>query len=52
MVSQSFASSPHPSMLGLVIFYGLDWAATVPPTVDLCRDYVVDAGPDVAVEAM
>ena len=22
-----------------VIFYGLDWVATVPPTIVLCRDY-------------
>jgi MFS family permease len=33
-----FADSPHPSMLVFVIFYGLDWVATVPPTVALCRE--------------
>jgi MFS family permease len=33
-----FASSPHPSMLVFVIFYGLDWVATVPPTVALARE--------------
>ena len=27
----------HPSTLVFVIFYGLDWVATVPPTVALCR---------------
>ncbi|MSX52169.1 MAG: MFS transporter, partial [Actinobacteria bacterium] len=27
----------HPSTLVFVIFYGLDWVATVPPTVMLCR---------------
>ena len=27
----------HPSTLVFVIFYGLDWVATVPPTVRLCR---------------
>jgi MFS family permease len=27
----------HPSTLVFVIFYGLDWVATVPPTVLLCR---------------
>ena len=27
----------HPSTLVFVIFYGLDWVATVPPTVVLCR---------------
>ncbi|MDQ1629088.1 MAG: hypothetical protein QOI54_2832 [Actinomycetota bacterium] len=45
VVSQLFAASPHPSMLVFVIFYGLDWVATVPPTVALCREYYGDAGP-------
>jgi len=27
----------HPSTLVFVIFYGLDWVATVPPTILLCR---------------
>ena len=27
----------HPSMLAFVVVYGLDWVATVPPTVALCR---------------
>ena len=30
-------SKVHPSTLVFVIFYGLDWVATVPPTVILCR---------------
>ncbi|MTA07855.1 MAG: MFS transporter [Actinobacteria bacterium] len=30
-------STVHPSTLVFVIFYGLDWVATVPPTVMLCR---------------
>ncbi len=30
-------SSLHPSTLVFIIFYGLDWVATVPPTVVLCR---------------
>jgi predicted MFS family arabinose efflux permease len=32
--------SPHttPSTWVFIIFYGLDWVATVPPTVMLCRD--------------
>jgi MFS family permease len=30
-------SSIHPSTLIFVIFYGLDWVATVPPTIMLCR---------------
>lgn len=45
VVSQLFASSPHPSMLVFIVFYGLDWVATVPPTVTLCRQYYGDAGP-------
>lgn len=32
-----FSASAHPSMLVFIIFYGLDWVATVPPTVALCR---------------
>ncbi|MFN8191922.1 MAG: MFS transporter [Nocardioidaceae bacterium] len=27
----------HPSLFWFVVFYGLDWVATVPPTVALCR---------------
>lgn len=30
-------STVHPSTLVFVIFYGLDWVATVPPTIMLCR---------------
>jgi MFS family permease len=30
-------STVHPSTLVFVIFYGLDWVATVPPTLMLCR---------------
>jgi predicted MFS family arabinose efflux permease len=45
VVSQLFAASPHPSMLVFIIFYGLDWVATVPPTVALCREYFGDRGP-------
>ncbi len=33
----------HPSTLVFVIFYGLDWVATVPPTIMLCRAI---AGPE------
>jgi len=32
-----FARTAHPSMLVFIVFYGLDWVATVPPTVALCR---------------
>ncbi|GII26294.1 MFS transporter [Planosporangium mesophilum] len=40
-----FGPSARPSMLVFVLFYGLDWVATVPPTVTLCREYFGDAGP-------
>jgi MFS family permease len=36
-------SSLHASTLVFVIFYGLDWVATVPPTIVLCRRIL---GPD------
>jgi MFS family permease len=36
-------STVHPSTLVFVIFYGLDWIATVPPTIMLCRTIL---GPD------
>ncbi|MET8714264.1 MFS transporter [Streptomyces sp. NPDC004735] len=28
----------HPPMVIFIIFYGLDWVATVPPTLALCRE--------------
>jgi predicted MFS family arabinose efflux permease len=34
-----FAATAHPSMVVFILFYGLDWVATVPPTVTLCREY-------------
>ncbi len=36
-----FVLGPHvePPMLFFVVFYGLDWIATVPPTIELCRKY-------------
>lgn len=40
--------SPHvePSMWVFIIVYGLDWVATVPPTVALCREWFgAAAGP-------
>ncbi|MFC7531328.1 MFS transporter [Actinoplanes sp. GCM10030250] len=40
-----FAATAHPSMLIFILFYGLDWVATVPPTVTLCREYFGAAGP-------
>jgi MFS family permease len=40
-----FAATAHPSMLIFILFYGLDWVATVPPTVTLCREYFGASGP-------
>ncbi|MCX5042578.1 MFS transporter [Aldersonia sp. NBC_00410] len=34
-----FAPNAEPSMLVFIVFYGLDWIATVPPTVALCREW-------------
>jgi MFS family permease len=34
-----------PSTWVFVLFYGLDWVATVPPTVALCRKHFGDAAP-------
>ncbi len=28
----------HPPMIFFIVFYGLDWVATVPPTLALCRE--------------
>ncbi len=35
----------HPSLFVFVVLYGLDWVATVPPTVALCRRHY---GPELA----
>lgn len=40
-----FADSLEPSMLAFVLFYGLDWVATVPPTMALCRSAFGERGP-------
>lgn len=40
-----FAPHTEPSMWVFVVFYGLDWIATVPPTVALCRELFGDDGP-------
>jgi len=32
------AESVVPSVVVFIVFYGLDWVATVPPTVALCRE--------------
>ncbi|WP_420903302.1 MFS transporter [Streptomyces boncukensis] len=36
------APSVHPPMLFFIVFYGLDWVATVPPTLALCREHFGD----------
>ncbi|MFJ6796730.1 MFS transporter [Streptomyces sp. NPDC091268] len=33
------APSVRPPMLFFIVFYGLDWVATVPPTIALCREH-------------
>jgi MFS family permease len=39
-----FAATAQPSMVIFILFYGLDWVATVPPTVALCREYFGASG--------
>jgi len=34
----------RPPMLFFIVFYGLDWVATVPPTVALCRQHFGEDG--------
>jgi len=38
------ADTVHPSMVVFIVVYGLDWVATVPPTVVLCRRLFGDQG--------
>jgi sugar phosphate permease len=40
-----FAPDTEPSMWVFIVFYGLDWIATVPPTVALCRNRFGESGP-------
>ena len=37
MVPTLLGPDVHPSLFLFIVFYGLDWVATVPPTVALCR---------------
>ncbi|HEY7176081.1 MAG TPA: MFS transporter, partial [Micromonosporaceae bacterium] len=39
-----FTSSLHSNMLVFIVFYGLDWVATVPPTIALCRQHFGASG--------
>ena len=34
-----FSADLHASMIAFIVFYGLDWVATVPPTLALCREH-------------
>lgn len=40
-----FAPHVEPPMWAFIIFYGLDWVATVPPTMALCRRQFGEAAP-------
>ncbi|CAM01379.1 MFS transporter [Saccharopolyspora erythraea] len=39
VLPQLFAPTPGAQMVLFVVFYGLDWIATVPPTMALCREH-------------
>ncbi|OEV05122.1 MFS transporter [Streptomyces oceani] len=39
-----FTDEVRPSMLFFIVFYGLDWVATVPPTIALCREHFGERG--------
>jgi MFS family permease len=45
-VNAVLAASVEPPMWLFIVFYGLDWVATVPPTVALCRKHfgLADSG--------
>ncbi|WP_181776245.1 MFS transporter [Amycolatopsis pittospori] len=45
LLPQLLSGSVEPSMWAFIIFYGLDWVATVPPTVALCVRQFGAAGP-------
>ena len=40
-----FSDSMHVNMLAFILFYGLDWVATVPPTIALCRSAFGERAP-------
>jgi MFS family permease len=40
-----FGPGTEPPMWAFIVFYGLDWIATVPPTVALCRNRFGTSGP-------
>ncbi|MFD8753754.1 MFS transporter [Kitasatospora sp. NPDC059577] len=45
LLPQLMAGSLKPPILAFVVFYGLDWVATVPPTVALCRRHFGEDAP-------
>ncbi|MCX4693430.1 MFS transporter [Streptomyces sp. NBC_01408] len=38
------APSVRPPLIFFIVFYGLDWVATVPPTIALCREHYGEDG--------
>jgi predicted MFS family arabinose efflux permease len=40
-----FGPDLHVSMVAFIVFYGLDWVATVPPTLALCREFFGSQAP-------
>jgi len=45
LLSHLLDAQAHPGMLFFIVFYGLDWVATVPPTIALCRTHFGADGP-------
>jgi sugar phosphate permease len=45
LLPQLLAPTTQPPMWAFIVFYGLDWVATVPPTVALCRERFGLTGP-------
>jgi len=39
LLPQLFGTDVQASMIAFIVFYGLDWVATVPPTLALCRQF-------------
>ena len=39
------SATVHPSIVIFIVIYGLDWVATVPPTIALCREIFGSRGP-------
>ena len=39
LLPQLFGADLQVNMVAFIVFYGLDWVATVPPTLALCRQY-------------